>query len=380
MRYRPMAIAVVLIVAAAVPAAAVAADRHQTRLNGAHGYQGQHVTYSTTGNSVVNYTVGGSKMMSSMEVQSAQAAGIGVDIGLTAVADIVGAKVTGLTEATTSATVKFQSGAQMETHDNGHGILVLRPSAKAQVVEANLSSDADVTRAGENRVRVTTGDGSSATFILFGNGKLAINRGDNVTARVAKDGRLVYRTYPDNRQKSDNEQEKLIANGTAVGEVYVQERGQDGSGKEAVDVVNYSRDTTIEVENRAERSVTYTARRSEGKGKVFITSVTDSFGSQGDVDVAVDGEAAARADSYSSLAAATQDGDQSKYLVSKSSSAETSMDVVVAVNEFSTREMEVSGGGGGGGVGVPGFGFAVALLALVGAVLLARARSTMRLR
>lgn len=370
MHYSSLAIAVLVIAVGIAPVAAVPS---QDRLNGAHGYQGQHVAYSTTSNAIVDYKVGGSTMMSSMEVQSAQSAGIGVDVGLSTVTNIVGADLTGLVEASTSATVKFGSGARVKTHDNGHGILVLQSGDKPQVVEANLSSDAEVTREGQDRVRVTTGEDTSGTFIVVGNGNLAINGEDNVTARIAKNGRLVYRTYPDNRQQSDKQQEQLIANGTAVGELYVQKQGQNDNGTDAVDVVSYSQDTTIEVKRRAKRSITYTAQRSKGKGKVFITSVTDSFGSAKDVNVTVDGEAAARADSYSSLAAATRGGGQSKYLVSKSSSAETSMDVVVAVDQFSKRDVKVSGSGGGG-LGIPGFGLGVAIVALAGAVLLARGR------
>lgn len=372
-----VSIAVVVVVAVVAPFAA-AANRDLSYRNGGD-YHGQFLAYGTTDNAIIDYKVDGTTMMESMQVQSASSAGIGLDGALSGVTSIVGAKITGLTTAETSATVKFESGARMQTHDNGHGILVLESGGRSQVVQANLSSESDTSKAGNNRVVVTTGDGSKGTFIVVGEGNVAVNEGGNVTARVGQNGRLIYRTYPQKRTSSDEDQERLIANGTAVGELYVQDGGQDGDGGQqgAVDVVSYSEATTIEAKNRTERSVTYTAQRSEGQGKVFITSVTEAYGSADDVNVTVDGEAAARAQSYSDLVAATKGGGQSKYLVSQSSSAQTSMDVVVAVNKFSTREVTVSGaedGGGGSGVGIPGFGIGLALLALAGAILLGRAR------
>lgn len=377
MRYGALALSTVVLVSLAVVAPfAAATDGTLTHSDGS-GYHGEFLTYNTTNDAVVGYRVGGSTMMTSMEVQSANSLGIGLDASLSTVTSITGARVTGLTEAATSATVTFGSGARMQTHDNGHGILVLRSGGSSQVVQANLSSGSDTNRVSSNRVVITTDDGSKGAFIVVGGGKIAVNDRGNVTARVAGDGRLVYRTYPDERLQSDEQQERLIANGTAVAELYVQEGdGNGGGGGDAVDVVGYSDATTVEVKNRTRGAVTYTAD-STGQGKVFITSVSEAYGSADDVNVTVDGDAAVRAQSYSDLAAATRGGQQSKYLVSQSSSAEAAMDVVVAVNEFSTREVTVSGdddGGKGPGVGIPGFGIAVALLALVGLATLARAR------
>lgn len=380
MRYSALAISVVLVVSGVVPVAAAVVDRNRSQGN-ANGYTGQHIAYNVTNNAVVNYRVGGQRMLSSMQVQSASAVDIGLDAALSTVTGIVGARVTGLDIATkTSAVVKFESGARLHTHDNGHGILVLKSGAERQVVQANLSADATANRAGANRVVVATGNGSKGTFIVVGGGKVAINDQGNVVAQVSQNGRLIYRTYPDERRSTDVEQEKLIANGTVAGELYVQKTAQDddGGAGSAVDVVSYGEDTTVTVKNRAEQSLTFAAEsESEGGGKVFITSVSEDYGPADEINVTVDGNAAVRAQSYEELATATRTGQQSKFLVSQSTGAKAAMDVVVAVNSFSTREVTVSGsgdGGGGLGVGIPGFGVAVALLALAGVATLARAR------
>lgn len=372
MRYRALAVAVTLIVAGVAPV--VAAPSPVRSHGGGHAYAGEHVSYNATESAVVNYRVGGSTMLESMRVQSASSAGIDLDVELSTVTSVAGARVTATTTAATSATVTFESGARMQAHDNGHGILVLQSGDSNQVVQADLSSGAEARQAGENRVVVTNDDGSKGTFIVVGEGDVAVNERGNVTARIEENGRLVYRAYPDERSSSDEDQERLIANGTAVAEVYVQEAGDAGDGgqQRAVDVVNYSEDTTVRVNERTEQSVTYTARRSEREGKVIITSVSEAYGSADDVNVTVDGEAAARAESYSEVVAATRGGEQSTYLVRQSSSAEATTDVVVGVDHFSTREVTVSGSGDG--VGAPGFGVGAALVALAGAVLLARTR------
>ena len=115
----------------------------------------------------------------------------------------------------------------------------------------------------------------------------------------------------------------------------------------------------------------------------------------------VDGEAAAEASSYSDLEGAIG-SDTSKFLVRQQSSAQASADVLVAVNQFSTREITMSEDGsdnedsdgsgsdstdssdegttttdddsGTTATNGPGFGPVVALSALVAVAVLALAR------
>ena len=127
-----------------------------------------------------------------------------------------------------------------------------------------------------------------------------------------------------------------------------------------------------------------TAERTESQRKVIITTVSDeTFGSAESTEVLVDGEAAAEANSYSEVQQATRDGDNSRYLVRQSSSAEASSDVVVGVNHFSERQISMqsdgdSTDGGDGGLSDadgPGFGVLAAIAALGGALVALRRRA-----
>lgn len=88
-----------------------------------------------------------------------------------------------------------------------------------------------------------------------------------------------------------------------------------------------------------------TAERSQSEGKVIITTLSQgAFGAAENAEVTVDGEAAAKASSYSELRSATEGGEQSWYLVRQQSSAEASGEVLVAVNHFSERSVAVTSG------------------------------------
>ena len=124
-----------------------------------------------------------------------------------------------------------------------------------------------------------------------------------------------------------------------------------------------------------------TAERTESQGKVVITTVSDeAFGSADSTEVFVDGEAAAQADSYGEVRQATRDGDNSRYLVRQSSSAEAATDVVVGINQFSERQVSMQSDGDTGDDGGisdadgPGFGALAAIAALGGALVALRRR------
>ena len=73
-----------------------------------------------------------------------------------------------------------------------------------------------------------------------------------------------------------------------------------------------------------------------------LPTVSDeTFGSADSTEVFVDGEAAAQADSYGEVQQATRDGDESRYLVRQSSSAEAATDVVIGINQFSERQVSM---------------------------------------
>ena len=392
MRHRAVVLSALLVVslvgAAAAPAAAQSTDAE------GEAYAGSHVQFTTTGSAVSNYAVGDAVIVENMSVQSAEEArsqaGIGLDVGLSAATSIVGSAVETRTEADASGRLGFESGAAMQAHDNARGIFQVRANDSAQMVQANLSNDAEAEADGEERVVVTKGDGSQGTFIVVGDGEVVVNEEGNVTAEVEEGSQLVYRQYDDGERSEDDEQkERMIQNGTATAEVYVesaaesgQDSAEDGSdeGEEAAaSVVEYGQDTTVEVTSRSENTINMTAERSQSEGKVVLATVSDeAFSSAEDVEVLVDGEAAAQADSYSEVEQAAQGGDNSAYYVSQSSSAEASTDVAIGVNHFSERDvsMQSDGSGDDGGMtGGDGAGFGVfAAVAALGVALLATRR------
>ncbi|WP_049981170.1 PGF-CTERM sorting domain-containing protein [Halolamina rubra] len=382
-------LASVLLVVSAAGVGSVAAQD-------AEAYSGTNVTFETENGAVVDYAVDGQTMIESVETQSQSSAesegSVEAGVSLSAVTDVSGSALSVESTTETSASVSAESGAEMTAHDNEHGILVVSSGEESQYVTANLSSSTEAEQSGESRVVVTKEDGTQGTFIVVGDGEVTVNEAGNVSADLGQDGTLVFRSYPDERSSEDEQQEQLIADGTAAAEVYVMnsaESGSESGGELATDVVTYGQDTTVNVTERSEGTVRMTVERSQEQGKVVITSVSEeAISSTEDMQVTVDGEAAARASSYSEHESAADGGDRSKFLVKQSSSAEASADVLVAINEFSSKEVAMTEGGGGsdgdsaGGSGddatstsAPGLGVSAAVLALLSVAMLARRRA-----
>lgn len=381
------AILAVLLVASGVGATATSGTQQQA-------YAGSHVTFDTTSNAVVDYTVEDTTLLESVKVQSQSKAksnsGVSLDGDLSAVTGFAGSAISVDAKTSTQATITTESGATMQAHDNGHGILVVESGSERQFVTANLSESSSAKAAGDNRVVVTTEDGTKGTFIVVGDGDVTVNEAGNVTASLSENSKLVFRSYPEERSESDEKQEQMIADGTAAAEVYVMQEAES-NGETVVDVVQYGEDTSVEVTEKTKGKLTMTAERSSSEGRVIITSVSESvIESTENVQVTVDGKAAAKASSYSELRSATNGGETSKFLVHQQSSAEANAEVLVGVNHFSTRtiamqsgenasgdtgaDSENEGDGGTSGVGAPGFGVGVSLVALLSVALLARFR------
>lgn len=359
----------------------------------AKAYSGTNVTFETENGAVVDYAVDGQTMIESVETQSQSSAesegSIEASAGLSAVTDLSGSTLSVESTTETSASISAESGAELTAHDNEHGIFVVESGEESQYVTANLSSSTEATQDGESRVVITKEDGTKGAFIVVGDGEVTINEGGNVSADLGQDSKLVFRSYPEERSDDDKKQERLIAEGKAAAEVYVMgsaESGSNSSGELVADVVTYSENTTIEVTEQSEGTVRMTAERSQEDGKVIITSISEkAISSTENLQVTVDGEAAAQASSYSELESAANGGDNSMYLVKQSSSADASADVLVAVNQFSSREVAMSEGsnssGDGGGSGdatnttAPGLGVTAAVLALLSVALLAHRRT-----
>ena len=378
MRFRAAALALLLVVSAVGAAAAPAATQQAE----GEAYSGAFVAFETTGTAVSDYAVDGSVVVENVSMQSASEAEGGLDAGLSSVTgiDAAGLSVDSRTDA--SATLASESGAKMETHDNQRGVVQIRADGESQVVHASVDGEAE--SESDKRVVVTSDDGTQGTFVVVGDGDATVNEEGDVVAQVDGDGQLVYRQYNGERDEEDETQEQMIQNGTATAEVYVHGAAESGSGSESngTSVVEYGQDTTVEVQERSESRINMTAERTESQGKIIITTVSDeTFGSADSTEVFVDGEAAAQADSYGEVQQATQNGDNSRYLVRQSSSAEAATDVVVGINQFSERQVSMQSDGDTGDDGGisdadgPGFGALAAIAALGGALVALRRRT-----
>jgi PGF-CTERM protein len=394
--------AVVTLVAAmlvaAAPAVAAVVDESADGTQ-SESYAGAHVSFDAESNAVTGYTVGGAEVFSSVEMESREnyenraGVNVGADVQLSTVTDLQAAGVSLAAQTETRATVESESGSVLEAHDNERGVLQVRAQDGGQLVHANVSGEASAES--DDRVVVTTDDGETATVLVVGDGTVDVNEEGDVVAELEEGAQVVVRAYAyDERDDDDENQEQMIANGEAVAEVYAEQR----DGEVVADAVTYAENTSVEARQSAENEVEVTVERAESDGKVVITQVNEStVGTVEDLEVQVDGEAAAEASSYSELRAAT-DGDEPAYLVRQDAAAEGSAQVLVALDHFSERTVTMTGGesttddgsgdgdsggdgnsGGDGGdetdVGVPGFGLGAAVVALLAAVLLARRRA-----
>lgn len=381
-----------VLVSAVAPVSAAAGSAEQRT------YSGTHVAFDAGSNAVVDYTVDGTETVDAVRVQSQSSAesslGLSGSGDLAAVTDIAGAALSVETTTDAHASMKTDSGATVEAHDNGHGSLVVATEGQSQYVALNLSGDASAERKSEKRVVFTAGDGTKSTAMVVGEGEVTVTESGNLTASVEEGSHLVVRSYTESRTQADETEERMIVNETAAASVYVMKQGD----AQVTDVVTYGQDTTVEVTERAEGRANMTVSRTDSEGRVVITHVSEStFESAEDVTVAVDGEAAVRASSYAEIRQAAQGGDTSKYMVRQSGSASARSEVVVGIDHFSTRTVTMTDSADGtetdstdgdstdgsddgnstetsSGTG-PGFGVVAGLLALVAAVAVATRRS-----
>ncbi|MFT4884149.1 MAG: PGF-CTERM protein [Natronomonas sp.] len=373
MRFKATALALLMTVSMVSMAAAPVAATQQE----GETYSGANIEFETTGNAVADYAVDGNVIVENVTVQSASEADSGVDAGLESTTAIDAAGLEIDSQARAGATIRSESGAEMETHDNQRGIVQIRADSESQVVNVNVSGEAE--SESDERVVVTKDDGSQGTFIVVGDGEVVVNEDGEVNAEIEQGSELVYRQYDGERSDDDEETERMIQNGTATAEVYVQQ-SQDGGEQTVADAVEYGEDTSVEIKSASENQINMTVERSQSQGKVILTTVSDSaFENTEDLTVTVDGEAAAQADSYSAVRQSAAEGDEPRYYVSQSSSAEGSVDVAIGIDHFSTRNVAMSSDGSddGGDGGMTdddgaGFGPIVALLAVVGSLLAAR--------
>ncbi len=348
------------------------------------GYASTHITFETAAEAITQYGVNDIALVSAIAVESTSEAEergvIGADVSLSSATTIEASGLSVASESETRAAVTAESGAELVAHDSQRGHLVIHAGESGQFVSANLSSGVSAEQVDDSRVVVAHEDGTEGTFILVGDGELAINEDGNVVASIEQDSVLTYQQYEGERNEDDDEREQLSADGTAVAEVFVTMASEGGEA--VADVAQFSHDTTVDVVTYSENEVHVTAERAESEGRIIVVSIAEqAVTGVDDMTVNVDGEAAGNVESASELEAAAAGGDKSAYLIRHTSTAEASSDVLVAVNHFSERDIVVRSAAADdetptddGDDALPGFGIAAAGLALLVSALLALRR------
>lgn len=339
-----MSVALLLSTVGAAPIAAAAAPAAPSPTSGA--YAGTHVSFEATNDAITNYAVDGTVLVDDVQIESKseaeQRGAFQAGADLSSTTEVSGSSMSAESQTETRASISTGSGADVEAHDSNRGHLVVDANEESQLVGVELSNDSEAEQESDDRVVVTNEDGTQGAFVVAGNGEVTVNDAGNVTAELGEGGKLVYRQYDDERDDDDREQENLIADGTAAAEVYVTSTAESG-GETAADVVTYGEDTTVDVVMHGENELQVTAERTESEGRIIVMSLSDAVAEQSDdLSVTVDGEAATSVDSHSDLRAAADGGNSSAYMVQQDTSAESSADVLVAVNHFSERDIRAT--------------------------------------
>ncbi|MXV63056.1 PGF-CTERM sorting domain-containing protein [Natronorubrum sp. JWXQ-INN-674] len=313
-----------------------------TNNQGSEAYAGAHIAFDVESNAIADYQIGGEETFSSVAVQSQSEteteAGLGADVDLETMTTLEAADLSLAAQSRTNAQVEAQSGATLSAHDTERGTLVVESGGEDQYVKAELGAGATASDDGD-RVRVET-DGHEGTFIVVGDGEVTVNSEGDVTADLEADSTLAFRAYADGERDENAEyEESLIADGNAAVEVHVDQR----DGEAVADVATYGQETSAAVSQETQNRVDVTVDRAVHEGTVVVTTVSEeAVGSVEDLEVRVDGEAAAEAASQTELEGAIG-GDESRYLVAQQADASAEATLYIAINHFSERTATIDG-------------------------------------
>lgn len=382
MRLRAVFLCVLLAVSLAGPATAPAVG--QSSDGGT--YVGTHVQFDEGTDAVSGYAVGDAVLVERLAVQSAGEARsqVGVDVGLRGTTNLDGAAIETRQEARANVSLGFASGGEMAVHDTSRGVVQLHANDGDQVVTAELAAESRATSENDRRVVVTREDGTEGIFLVVGDGEVVVNDDGGVTAEVEDGSQLVYRQYESERSDDDEDAERMIESGVATVEVYVQTAtADDADGDErpetVVQPVEYGQNVTVEALSESRETVELAVERTDETGTVVLTSVDEAaFENAESVEVSLDGEAVAQADSMGEVEGSATDGDEPRYYLSQSTSTEATTDVAVGIDGFSERHLELVAGDPGDdhldGITADGDGFGAlaALVALLTAVVARR--------
>ncbi|WP_312911923.1 hypothetical protein [Natronosalvus caseinilyticus] len=381
-------VAAMLGVSLVAAAGAGASSAESSATTQSETYAGSHLEFETSGSALTNYAVGGETLFSSVAVDSRSNAGVGAGIDLGAVVNLEGAGLSVSAESQTKTRIESESGATLSAHDNERGILVVRAGGDAQVVEAQLGENVQASAEGDGERVVVEGGDRNGVFLVIGDGDVTVNEEGNVAASLEGESTLVFRSYGDGERTDETKgEEQLIADGSAAAEVYVEQR----DGETVADAVTYGEDLTLEAKQESERRVDVTVDRAIEEGTIVMTTVEEeTVGTLEELEVRVDGEAAAQASSHSELESAIG-SEESAYMVRQHAEADATATVYVAFNHFSERTASIDGSGAEDGTdddatadddsgssaesdGLPGFGALAALLGLLGTGVVSRLR------
>lgn len=379
MRISALIVATVLLTSVAVPAAVGGAVAQNS-----DAHAGTHVSFDVESNALVDYAVDGDTLFEEVTVQSESESDVGVGVDARSASEVEGAGLSVASETEASVRIESEGESEMTAHDNERGHLVVNAGSGETVVGVETSGETEAESDGD-RVVVDSGE-TTGTFLVVGEGEVTVDDEGDVVAELEDDSQLVFRSNGNERDDDDREQEEMIESGDSVAELHVFER----DGERVVDAVQYSSDTTIEAAQQSEGYVELTVERTTDEGTVLITSVSDEVVENAeDLEIRVDGEATADAESYSELRSTANGDDGSSAMVTNTASTESSADVLVAIDGFSERTVELdengddsesgdgndsSGDGDAGddtdgetGDDAPGFGVTAALVALLSA-------------
>ncbi|WP_158237376.1 PGF-CTERM sorting domain-containing protein [Halegenticoccus soli] len=307
---------------------------------GSASFDGARVAIGTDATGVTNYTVGGERLLSSVRVQARSEVDNGgiINIGpsLSSVAPLSGSPVALADRTATGATLNTESGATVRVHDNEHGVMVVRSEGRSQYVQLNASEGAEVAYEG-GAASVTTENGTRASVFVVGDGEVSVE-GGSVVANIDGDDQLVVRSYADERETAEEQQESYIRQGAVAAEVYVTDRGNET----VADVVAYDGGTTVDVTNRSEGAVELTVDRETEEGTLVLATVSPTLLDVDSLAVTVDGRLAEESPSYSALGGAV-DGDTPRYVVAETGPNGT-VNALMAVTHFSSRSLGLYSG------------------------------------
>ncbi|WP_339102361.1 hypothetical protein [Haloterrigena salinisoli] len=308
---------------------------------GGEAYAGTHVAFDVEGDAITDYRVGGEETFSSVAVQSRSEAtadaGLGADLDLETLTSLEGAGLSLAAQSETSAQVRAESGATLSAHDTERGTLVVESGNESQYVTAELAANATASDEGDDgdRVRVETDD-HEGVFLVVGDGDVTVNSEGDVTAELAENATLAFRSYEEGeRDETAEYEESLIADGQSAVEVHVEDRSGEA--------VTYGQETSAEVATETRNQVNVTIDRATHTGTVVLTTVSEeAVGSLEDLEVRIDGEAATEVSSKSDLEGAIG-SDESRYMIAQQSEASAEATVYIAVNHFSERTATIDG-------------------------------------